>query len=107
MIGDTEYKAAVSKELDRLAESLYLVHHGDASYMNWLLENNPAVHKGLSEFPAGIHAAIGILPFKAIVAMISFCLASHTLIYEAWSCQEQVGLEVLIRLVSSTSAWKM
>lgn len=102
-IGSAEYKAAVSKELDRLAERLYVLHSGSTEYVEW---QNPAMRTALAQFPTQIECAIGLLPLPAIMASINFYYALHELLYQAWACRQEVGANIFERVVASMTSGK-
>lgn len=99
--GSREYHKAVNLELDRLAESLADIHHGDTAYLARLEATDPGQHAQLAAMPARIQAAVGVAPFPVICAMTNFLLASHRLVFECWAAREQVGLEILARLTAT------
>jgi len=105
--GSEEYARRVSEELSRACEELKAIHEGDVRYLAWLQEIDEARYRELTEFSDGIRRAIGMFPLPVIQALIDFYVASHRVYFACWESKGQFGLEILGRLISSASPWKM
>ena len=83
-IGGPEYSSLVTKELDRLTEKLYLLHHGCIDYVQWHREKNPAACDILAQFPVAIEAAVGVLPLPAVTTLVDLYYKLHQALYQSW-----------------------